>query len=651
MPHQLKFRLTYKSITSFSTVKVPDFCLVTGKNGSGKSHLLEAIEKGAIETSATKKPNEEIARFDGESIIPKDTGNYSPAQALQEQFQRFTQIRNKVPSLIPQFQNDLKNWGLDASRLISINDVIRLADEDTFCSEYSQHQTVAVLYSHYKLNLSARAAGIVQVNSQNDNLGQRLRELAQIEPVLILTGSESKIFEHEIFEKTEVGTFQQAFAKTFTDYRKRLISNLANQLEDNKNEVLSDEQFVSRFGPEPWKFVNEILEISSLDFRINRPVLNEPYGSFETRLAKVSTGVEVKFADLSSGERVLMSFALCLYNSAENTGSTTFPKLLLLDEIDAHLHPDMVKFVLKTIREVLVKKHQISVIFTTHSPTTVALFDKEGIFEMQADGPSLRRISRDRALSILTAGVPTVSISYNQINQVFVESETDAVVLSELYQILKSSLSTERSVQFIKSGRKSNTGNEENAGCARVKSVVRDLRNAGVNTVFGLVDWDGINDQEEGIIVLCHKTRYSIENLILDPVILIAKIAKEHTDFAKLNNFLTRDETFVGLPQWNQDRWQTVTDNLMKIVGMEAEKKTTVDYQNGMTLEIARPYLEKRGHDLAALVVEMIPPLKGIQDQGKLESYIARNIVPEVKDLLPNEILTLFERLTELGPH
>lgn len=613
--------------------------------------MLEAIQKGSIKTSASENPSIEVALFDSESIIPKDTGSYSPAQASLQENEVFAQLTQNLTNVVTSAQDTLTNWGLNGNKIADLGDVVQFANEALFREAFSSNPRWETCFTSYKKQLGSWASNSVPSRGSNDNLAQNLKKLAEIDPLLLLTGSESQIFGHRIFEKTDVGTFQQAFGKIFTDYRRKLISNIANKLGGSERDVLSDEQFSSRFGPKPWDFVNEILEVSNLDFRINHPALNEPYGSFETRLKKISTGVEMRFADLSSGERVLMSFALCLYNSSENTGAAAFPKLLLLDEIDAPLHPDMVKFVLNTIREVLVNKHEIAVIITTHSPTTVALFDEIGIFEMKADGPSLEQTSKDRALSILTAGVPTVSISYNQVNQVFVESETDAVVLSGLYQALKSSLTSERSVQFIKSGRRSDTGNEENAGCARVKSVVQDLRSAGVNTVFGLIDWDGKNAPDDGILVLCEGTRHSIENLILDPVLVIATLAKEFTDFARKKEFLEADETFVGIANWHQSRWQAATDRLMMTVGMQAEEKVPVAYQNGMKLEFARTYREIRGHDLVDLVCRELYPLRGKQQQGKLESSIVRNVVPEVKNLLPVEILTLLEELTALGPH
>ncbi len=492
---------------------------------------------------------------------------------------------------------------------------------------------------------------MVSGGHQEKQLTRNLQKLATVAPKLLLTGKEDEIFSHEIVEKAEVGAFQQAFGKIFTDYRRKLIANVAKQLGDKKNSVLDEREFIKKFGPKPWDFVNNILEVSNLDFRINHPKLDEPFSSFEPRLTKVSTKVEMNFADLSSGERVLMSFALCLYNSSENRGAESFPKLLLLDEIDSPLHPDMVQFILKTISEVLVAKHRISVIATTHSATTVALFDEGSIYEMSPRGPSLRQVSKDRALAILTAGVPTVSVSYNHINQVFVESETDAVVLSELYQTFKSSLSNDRSVQFIKSGRKTESGVEENAGCARVISIVKDLRSAGVNTVFGLIDWDAKNMPEDGILVLCAGKRYSIENLMLDPVITIAALSKEFTEFSKRKQLLQEDETFVGILNWDQKRWQIATDTFMSILGMDGGEKTTVDYRNGMQLTFARKYLETRGHDLSELVCNKVPPFKGKMQQGKLEAFLARTVVPEIKEIIPVDMLTLLHELTSLCPH
>ena len=45
---ELKFEQTHKSIKSIPQLRLPDFCVLTGPNGSGKTHLLEAINNGSV---------------------------------------------------------------------------------------------------------------------------------------------------------------------------------------------------------------------------------------------------------------------------------------------------------------------------------------------------------------------------------------------------------------------------------------------------------------------------------------------------------------------------------------------------------------------------------------------------------------------------
>src|SRR6201999_232657 len=74
--------------------------------------------------------------------------------------------------------------------------------------------------------------------------------------------------------------------------------------------------------------------------------------------------------DLSSGEKVLLQLVLWLFTAGKEG---VFPKLLILDEPDAHLHPSMTQQFLDVISDVLVSKHGVREIISTHSPSTVAL--------------------------------------------------------------------------------------------------------------------------------------------------------------------------------------------------------------------------------------------------------------------------------------
>lgn len=75
---------------------------------------------------------------------------------------------------------------------------------------------------------------------------------------------------------------------------------------------------------------------------------------------------------------------------------------------------------------------------------------------MNPVGPKVEKVSRSAALSLLTAGVPTLSVSFDGRRQVFVESRTDAGVYELLYQRYKSHLNSECSLVFWKLEEKMN---------------------------------------------------------------------------------------------------------------------------------------------------------------------------------------------------
>ena len=59
---ELKFIKPHKSIQQYKTVNLEDFTILTGYNGSGKSHLLESIKNGS--SSIDNVPFSEVILFD-----------------------------------------------------------------------------------------------------------------------------------------------------------------------------------------------------------------------------------------------------------------------------------------------------------------------------------------------------------------------------------------------------------------------------------------------------------------------------------------------------------------------------------------------------------------------------------------------------------
>ena len=94
------------------------------------------------------------------------------------------------------------------------------------------------------------------------------------------------------------------------------------------------------------------------------------------------------------------------------------------------------------------------------------------------------KTTKDKALKILTFGVPSLSITYENRRQVFVESKNDVTFYERIYEKLRDKLVDEISINFISSGI-SGQGN-----CNQVKEVVNQLTKYGNNFIYGIIDWD-----------------------------------------------------------------------------------------------------------------------------------------------------------------
>jgi hypothetical protein len=317
--------------------------------------------------------------------------------------------------------------------------------------------------------------------------------------------------------------------------------------------------------------------------------------------------------------------------------------LLLLDEVDAPLHPSMAASLLNTIQNVLVRDRNVSVILTTHNPSTVALAPEEAIYSMNPAGPRIDKVSKSFALSLLTTGVPTLSISFDGRRQIFVESRTDANLYDMLYQRYKGLLNSERSLVFVEVGNTDASGGEKNAGCAQVMRLVDSLTAGGNQSVLGLVDWDGDRVPKDRMHVLSPGVRDGLESLLFDPVLLVVTIAGENSSFAKTKGILDPEDSYISISNWDVARWQRAIDILQNIVlGDSLIQRDTVEikYINGMTLQISKEYLHLDDHALEQKIISLfgflIPKNKRA---GDLMRHVVDTVLADYHALLPVDLL------------
>lgn len=121
-----------------------------------------------------------------------------------------------------------------------------------------------------------------------------------------------------------------------------------------------------------------------------------------------------------------MALIFALFNSS-NHGK--FPQLMLFDEPDAHLHPSLTDVFLDVIQRVLIKKHRVKVIISTHSPSTVALAPDSSIYVMDKTLGYPVKQDKSTALKILSNGLASMSIEESSLGINYNISKTPLPVL------------------------------------------------------------------------------------------------------------------------------------------------------------------------------------------------------------------------------
>lgn len=644
---RLSFQTPHLSITSFPAIELPPFTLITGLNGSGKSHLLGGIEAGAVKVEGLAQ-NGQKTRFDWNTLVPADVG-------LQDGIANVTQ-RAQFFDTLEGYRKPLREELLELFGADEIPEICRRFPNRVF--DYQKEELAKPIAGDLS-KVSQLYAVLAKADQEltrigKSQLGRQAQWGALVRTATAMNCSPFSFNRAEIEEGDALGwgntgVFQNALGEMFVAYRNMRLANDLRQNRELKGEqnveALTDLEFLERYGVPPWDFANKAFAKIGIDFTIDSPN-RYAYAPYQPRLHKKSTNVDVAFSSLSSGEKILMSLALCLYRALDKRQNTSFPALLLLDEIDAPLHPGMTRSYLEVIDNILVKESGVNVIATTHSPSTVALAPAESLFVMLSNPPRLERASKASALNILTEGVPTLSVSYEGRRQVFVEGDADAKIYGLLYQTLKTKLKFETSLDCIKTGVRSNKDRSSvNSGCAVVKSLVDQLRASGNKQIFGIVDWDGCNNPSDGLIVLAHGSRHSLENVILDPLLIAALICRECPELKSLIG-LSENETWLEFVAADISKLQQVVSAIgLSLLGA-AISLVEVEYFGGFSLQVDERLLEMRGHDLQALVLQKFPPLKKFTAQSDgLLIHISKVIAAEKPDYLPVTLVDAFQKI------
>lgn len=337
-----------------------DIVVLTGKNGSGKTRLLESMQNRSSEV-----------KIDGELIDSQEISIVGHS------------------ALNPNFGH-----GYDASQLQArVTGTLRFYDQirNDFDLPYDQNRA-----NQYSRSSMGRDYGLDYmslfrlVSSISQTLGKPASELTHDEIILHFEEPANNI----------LGT--QSLSAISNQYIRRKEQNEINEWKNTIKNVdvdyLTDEEFVDVFGNKPWLTINEILnDTFEGKFQFNIPDETSKSYAYQAQLIQNDTGKPVGVDALSSGEKTLLWLALTLFNSQYyNSTIVKVPRVLLIDEPDAFLHPKMVVKMYKVL-DSFQRNFGSKVIITTHSPTTVALAPDNSVYIIEQGVLTL--VEKDVAIS------------------------------------------------------------------------------------------------------------------------------------------------------------------------------------------------------------------------------------------------------------
>src|SRR3990167_171316 len=406
---KLQYGQDYLSIRKFDPVVLPNLVVLTGVNGSGKSHLLESIENGQSVLEGIQKTR--VVRFNYETFRLENEEAFNAHQISSERESAWQYFQQHI---LPHLKSIRQQSGPEIEAL-----KLKCAREDA--PFMSRSESVVEQYRNtFNVHIdkqSRKGQHGVGIYALAQNIVYPIDEISRDEFVGLYRPYSLK----NEFLPTQLG-------KVFWDYYVKYRGNQVNEFQNEKYgksyKAIPEAEFASVHGPKPWDSVNEILAaFETLRYRVNSPEGEDYFGSFQLRLIPLD-GVEadIQFNHLSSGEKILMALVAAIYKAASDG---KFPEVILLDEVDASLHPAMIKNMLSVIENVFVRRG-VKVILVTHSPTTVALSPDESVFVMNKSG--LQRIekkSKEDALMVLTQGFVTL----NQGLKILGEMASDRVTI------------------------------------------------------------------------------------------------------------------------------------------------------------------------------------------------------------------------------
>lgn len=404
---KIEFLEPHLSITGLECPNLPDLTVLTGLNGAGKTHFLKALELGRLFVANVALDT--LFYFDNNSFRYNE-GHFAPNGSC--------------------YAENENAWIILEKDLVAPNKNYFQYAETIYDQFFGRAPHIGDVFWQD----SGSAAKSLPVTQYEDAIEKQLFNRLGNGPVqraIVRAIRKSQKAFHKVdryeFDKHYVSTFitngliPASLGGIFAKYSVVQFLDVHRQI--GPNEIKSPLELFRGFAETtipPWDLVNEMLAVmgrfstadSGFNFQITSPKVGEVqitnWGNYQftPQLIDQRSGESRNFDALSSGEKIILGLAICMYQRGNLVAP---PNLLLLDEIDASLHPSMTKALLHTLQEVFVDRGT-KVILATHSPSTVAQAPEGSVHIVSKTdtGIKIAPETQNEAVNILSEGFMTL---------------------------------------------------------------------------------------------------------------------------------------------------------------------------------------------------------------------------------------------------
>lgn len=582
-------------IGTFSWPNIPMLSVITGVNGSGKTKFLELMYSGIM----------------GHKVYDPKTGiQMAPAISF-----------NNKPGEYEFFYVGARSGvnGLGRVEMSTLQ-----AELDAFVQ-------------------TALSGGIAEHNGNHWRVLQAIKRKTRID----VREQSRSYFDGDDFRRdfldgwtylNDVGA-NQHISRLFLNYYIKMSDTIsARRTPDGR--TINDADLKELVGEAPWTLINELFEKYNFQYRINQPL--SIASNLVIKFRSVQEGFEILYEELSSGEQMIVNLVLWSFNSdlAEHR------KLILLDEPDAHLHPEMGLMFKEIVTDILVHKLGIQVILTTHSPTTLCWFDESSIFLFEKKIGVIKS-SKEEALQRLTSGMVMIHEAFkivlveDEMDQSFYQRAFDLLILNRGIERHKKLLFRSVTKGMVSSGGRSNVVSSCNnwQDTTKIAPEITDM-------VAGLVDHDGKDGSDLGDLVFS-LPRYCLENFFADPLLIFALMVDNGdqtvSEFAASLDYRKGDQYLLKTNRVSNP--QKIVDFMCGLLGtkIKSEELISVTYANNISVKIPDAFFKMSGKDyLLKMWREVLPEKASLISTKALMPELERTL------LIPRDLHDIFTRIQNM---